>query len=134
VLQELWDFFRVRKMAAMASCMRRAFVRNACVLRFMLVRSAAAGLQRNYFETRSWYQFSALHRTPFMQVLYCRIDVVISKAAIQHCPFNAAHFLHANVWSAWCPVPHTAWYVIAFFNVCLRTHKRWQCCDRSSYL
>jgi len=125
-------------MAAMASCVGHAFVRNACVLRFMLVRSAAAGFQRNYFQTRTCYQFSALHRSPFMQVLYCRIDVVISKAVIQYCPFNTAHFLHVNLWSSWCLGPDTAWYVIsfcvAFFNLCIRTHRCWQWCDRSSYL
>jgi len=60
-------FLPCKKMAAIATCMRRAFVRNACVLRFMLVRSAAAGFQRNNFLTRTCYQFSALHTPPFMQ-------------------------------------------------------------------
>lgn len=90
-------FLLRKKMAAMASSMRYAVVRNACVLRFMLVRSAAAGFQRDYFQTRTCYQFSALHRSPFMQVLYCRIDVVVSKAVIQYFRFDTTHFLHANL-------------------------------------
>jgi hypothetical protein len=57
-----------KKMAAIASCVRHVFVRNACLVRLMLPRVAAVGIQRNDIHTRTWNKFHALNRSSLIQV------------------------------------------------------------------
>jgi hypothetical protein len=68
VAKELWDLLLPEKMAAIASCVRHALVRNACLLRVMLPRTAAVGIQQNDIHTKTWNQFYALHKSSLIQV------------------------------------------------------------------
>jgi hypothetical protein len=57
-----------KKMAAIASCVRHAFVRNVGLVRVMLPRAAAVGVQRNDIHTRIWKKFHALNRSSLIEV------------------------------------------------------------------
>lgn len=68
VAEELWDLLLPKKMAAIANCVRHALVRNACLLRVMLPRTAVVGIQQNHIHTKTWNQFYALHKPSLIQV------------------------------------------------------------------
>ncbi|XP_021927471.1 uncharacterized protein LOC110833559 isoform X3 [Zootermopsis nevadensis] len=72
VAEELWDLLLPKKMAAIANCVRHALVRNACLLRVMLPRTAVVGIQQNHIHTKTWNQFYALHKPSLIQCLTWR--------------------------------------------------------------
>ncbi|XP_023712498.1 acyl carrier protein, mitochondrial isoform X1 [Cryptotermes secundus] len=58
-----------KKMAAIASCVRHAFVRNVGLVRVMLPRAAVIGVQRNDIHTRTWKKFHAFNRSSLIECL-----------------------------------------------------------------
>ncbi|XP_023712499.1 acyl carrier protein, mitochondrial isoform X2 [Cryptotermes secundus] len=56
-----------KKMAAIASCVRHAFVRNVGLVRVMLPRAAVIGVQRNDIHTRTWKKFHAFNRSSLIE-------------------------------------------------------------------
>jgi hypothetical protein len=55
-------------MATIANCVRHTLVRNACLLRVMLPRTAVVGIQQNDMHTKTCNQFYALHKSSLIQV------------------------------------------------------------------
>ena len=76
LFQDLWDWksvgmmgiFTSRKMAALVSTIRYAFVRNSCLLRKTLPQIAVIGVQKNDIHTRLSKQPYLCTKSPFIQV------------------------------------------------------------------